>query len=491
MLVADLLPMCTIENCPKRGKHRHLLPHQPELLESNAKYIYCQGGYGSTKTLTATIKAFLTLANVPGGRWFIGRRTLPKLHDSTQRIFMEVLERSGLEGCKFQENRDGWSHHITFPNGSEVFFRPTSDLGRFLGPEYSGFLIDEAQEEPEETFKDLMGRLRLPHLSKYLCGMLLSNPPARNSWLFKQFGDKPGPFEKSIEVNGKLIKTRFHFLKWSTRLNSHVADQYIADLITTYGEDEALRIIDGEYGFTSKGQPVYRPPFSQFTHVGEPKYNPSLSLIRSWDFGSRHPAVTWHQVWYCKHAVLHWYILRELTECYEIETPELYKAVAAAQKVYFPNHASALTLDCGDRAGTNKSDRGAGPIMVLQQPPYNLRFRYKWCDILPGVDFIKDLLRKPTCKCGEPIVQVHRDCIAVIGGFAGGYHFPQHRPETGPKEKPYKDGYYDDPMDSVRYAAENYVRMASQNRDFLGEILHENVASAGRFNRNAWEWLKA
>lgn len=485
MALVDLFPYCTDDDCTRRGLHKHILPHQLGIINSPARFLYVQGGFGSAKTLAAVVKCHATMMAVPGIRGLIGRETYPKLHDTTQRIFMEVLERSGIDGVDFRETRDKWSQHLIYPNGSEVFFRPTKDLGRFLGPEYGFFLIDEAQEEPEKTFTDLVGRLRLPLARKHLFGMLLSNPPQETHWLHKHFGDHPGVTEKTAVIDGKSITTKYHFMKVSTRLNPHVGKAYIADLITTHGEEEARRIVDGEYGFVSKGTPVYRPPYNQLLHVGEPRVNPNLGLIRGWDFGRRHPAVTWHQVYTCGKGHGHWVILAELANLLEIESSELAKRVLEYSAQRFPQMSQHMYLDCGDRSGVNKTDRGPGPITTLAQPPYNLRIRYLTCDIQSGIDFISDLLRRGLCTCNYPTVIVHRDCKAVRDGFAGGYAYPQTKPERAPKDKPNKDGYYDDVMDSVRYAAENYVRQAMDNTEWLSEILMEkNEALVG-----ANEWL--
>src|SRR5262249_59696454 len=97
----------------------------------------------------------------PGNRICIGRRTTVKLRDNTLRIFVEVLERSGIDYVA-RENRDGLPYRVILPNGSEAVARDTSQIGRFLGPEYGGFWLDEASEEPESTFTKLMGPFRLP-----------------------------------------------------------------------------------------------------------------------------------------------------------------------------------------------------------------------------------------------------------------------------------------------------------------------------------------
>lgn len=180
MNVSELFPRCHLNPCPLGGitgtKHHHILPKQHEALDATERVVAQVGGYGSMKTISGMVLGHLLSTHVPGNLGIVVRRSLPKLRDSTQRIFLEVLDRSKAN-VEFREMRDGWPGRIIYPDtGSEVVFRETKDLGRFLGPEYGWFAIDEAQEEPEQVFKDLMGRLRLPRAEKYLKAMLFTNP---------------------------------------------------------------------------------------------------------------------------------------------------------------------------------------------------------------------------------------------------------------------------------------------------------------------------
>ncbi|KKL54293.1 hypothetical protein LCGC14_2266840, partial [marine sediment metagenome] len=236
------------------------------------------------------------------------RRSLPKLHDSTERIFLEVLERSG-ELFTAREMRDGWPHRIIYGNGSEIAFRETKDLGRFLGPEYGWYLIDEAQEEPQDTFRKLNGRLRLPRAAKFLRGMICTNPPPDKHWIAKTW-PKPGREVKGIKVRGKEIKLTYRMIRSSTYDNPFLSSEYIAGILEGNTEAEARRILDGHYGFQQEGDPVY-PMFNLLKHVGDPETR-IMTTYRVWDFGFRRPACTWHQMFRCKQRTLHWVALREL-----------------------------------------------------------------------------------------------------------------------------------------------------------------------------------
>lgn len=405
------------------------------------------------------------MLGVEGNRGIILRRSYNKLHDSTLRIFMEVLERSGVD-YKARENRDGFPHRIILPhNGSEVVFRETKDLGRFLGPEYGFFYIDEASEEPEKTFVDLLGRLRLPEAGAHLKGILTSNPPTHTHWIAKRFGNVPGVIT--------LGDSKYQLIRASTRLNPHLPPGYLTDLLQNQSASEIRRIIEGEYGFSPEGLPVYCPPFSHERHVGVPPLVAGSALVRSWDFGYRHPAVTWHQGYRCRFGTTHWNVLLEL-DVEQVEAEQLYRHVIAKQDATFGKISATFIVDVGDAAGAAVSDKGPGAIIRLARPPYLLRFRYrKETNIDPGLDLVRDFLRTK-CKCGYFGLTIHRRCGNVIDALAGGYHYPEK--QSGDKaRKPIKDGYYDDLADTLRYAGTNYMKQLRH-----GVVLDELIAAEGR-----------
>src|SRR5712692_8206418 len=182
MRIENLFPVCAEPQCPQKGKHNHPLAHQLEIINEASKYLYVQGGYGSAKTLGGCAAGILLSLAIPGNRGVVLRESYPKLHDSTQRTFMDTLALAGVK-WRGRENRDGWYHRIILPNKSEILFREGRNPGRFLGSEFGWFLIDEALEITKDVFKKLQGRLRLAAARGFHRGMLLSNPPHHNHWL--------------------------------------------------------------------------------------------------------------------------------------------------------------------------------------------------------------------------------------------------------------------------------------------------------------------
>lgn len=457
MQPSDLFPTCADRTCPDKGQHKHLLPHQDAFFKYNERYIYTQGGYGASKTIQACAKGILLTLSIPGNRGVVIRDTYPKLHDSTQRVFMECMERGRVRGWKGRENRDGWYHRLIFPNKSEVFFREARNLGRFLGPEYGWFLIDEALEVSKEVFKKLQGRLRLAAALGYHSGMLLSNPPHQNHWLHDVFGEEPRSWAVEVDMGDRVELSTFRYEQVSTRANPHNPPGYLADLLTGLTQAEIQRLVEGDYGYIPEGPPVY-PMFQHHRHVGVPALREHSTLARVWDFGFRHPTVTFHDFWTCRKSKIHWSVL-DAMDGKMVETVEWAKGVLDYTTKAWPKLDPVMVEDAGDASGVQHTITGMpGPIALLNGPPFFLEVQHRKTDVLEGIDLIRTFLKLPACECGASRFLIHRKVRYVIEGFQGGYHMRREVPGKAAKEEPHKDGFYDDYMDSVRYAAEHFLR---------------------------------
>jgi len=410
---------------------------------------------------------------------------------------MEVLERSGVN-FRVHENRDGWPHRVIYPNGSEVSFRETKDLGRFLGPEYGWYLVDEAQEEPKDTWTKLNGRLRLPRARKYLRGIICTNPPHQMHWIAKQWPNA-GHSEEKIKLKSGEVKTlTYRMIRSSTYDNPFLESDYVAAILANNTPAEARRIIEGFYGFQQEGRPVF-PMFDFFKHVGDPSTR-VMTTYRCWDFGFHRPAASWSQMFRCSKQSLHWLVLNELLG-EDQEYFDFAKDVLKETERVFPELlrvSRSLILDGGDTAGASLSDKGPGPIILLSRPraPKNrsetegglgIRFKHrKFADIDPGLDLIRLCLRTK-CKCGSPLMMIHRRCRALGEALAGGYHFSKERP-TGDrvlKEKPIKDGYYDNIVDTVRYCGMLFYKPLSIGQDpDIMRLIGQPVPST-----SPWDWM--
>jgi hypothetical protein len=116
----------------------------------------------------------------------------------------------------------------------------------------------------------------------------------------------------------------------------------------------------------------------------------------------------------------------------------------------FPN--ARAFKDFGDPAVAQKKDTGsmlsllgkAGILLAYQHTPFDLSMRVL-------------RTRFETLIEGEPAVLIDpRNCPILVGALAGGYHL---KPDG---VTPKKDGYYDHPVDALRYGVWN-VYGASQS----------------------------
>jgi len=397
---------------------------------------------------------------------------------------LEVLARKKIKFRSY-EHRDGWPHRIVFEhNESEIVFRDTKDPGKFLGPEYGWFYIDEASEQNRKLFIDLTGRLRLPQAARYLRGILTTNPPHQNHWIAEVFGTTPGTIEKG--------GTRYTLMRVSTRVNPYLPPSYLADLLANNPESEVRRIIDGDYGFVADGKPVYAPPFDFAQHVGEFGPLKNMAVVRGFDFGFHAPAIGWHQFPVCTEKTVHWRVVHEYLGR-DLDAEPLAAVALDETRIVFPDHPTGLVLDCGDAAGAQKSDKGPSSIARLRQPPYNLVIRYKHLpNIDPGIALIRKALRAPLCKCGLPVFQVNRTCRFTTDGLAGGYHYPNHRPGLSDLSmKPVKDGIYDNMLDQVRYVGENFYRGLMVDPEMIETLSYiQNPMGESVPQTNPWAWMQ-
>jgi hypothetical protein len=479
--LTDLLP-------PGVDGAKKFLEWQIEAINSPAKYLGLVGGVGSGKTLPLCILGLALSIQIPGNRGIVLRRTYQKLHDATETVFLEVLERAGIQGVRFQQNWSGYPHLIRLPNESEIAFRESKDRGRYLGPEYGWFFLDESLEEPEETLRGLMTRLRLGRARGFLKGMLATNPPPRKSWFVDLFGLKPGIREVREPHTGAV--TKYHLIRSSTRANPHLPVGYLGDLLTNNTDSEIARIVDGHFGFTQEGPPVY-PQFKIAKHVRDDCFKTRHPIIRGWDFGFHHPACTWHQLWWCKRRRLHWSIHHE-ADAEEVEATDFIQSVLVENAVCFPGLSRLMFLDGGDRAGAQVSDKGPGPIIRAAGSPWFLKIKHKACPIEPGLDLIRRYLQTD-CACGLAAMTVDPSCVNVIEGMLGGYHYPAKYHGLR-EEVPFKDRFFDDFLDSVRYVGENFVRLEEKGPGFLDSLMAENAGIDGLIQGSEAEegrWLTA
>lgn len=344
-----------------------------------------------------------------------------------------------------------------FTNGSLLFIRSlkTSDDNaryvKFSGLTLAVIALDQPEEVPVDVYEALKARLSQPGYPQQL--LLTPNPPAPNHWLTLEFP------EDNTRPGYKMIHTTVYD---NRRI---LGEQYILALEQAYPPGHAMRRrwIEGKRGLTAKGEPVYGKIFFRDEHVAEIEYLPDHPLIESWDFGQKHPAVSWHQLlpwgW--------WNILAEYqgtSEFIDITVP----TVSQLRASLFPKIKKLLV--CCDPSGADSTSHGMRQTAVTILNDH-LREKY-------GADTAAQFIsgsNKPEKReysvqqiagymtrlvRGRTALKVHPRCGIIIDGFEGGYVYDDRSTQTSrlpSLRRPKKDGYYDHLQNTNEYVALNFT----------------------------------
>lgn len=137
------------------------------------RLIVLEGGTRSTKTYSTLI--YFIVEAVSGSRYEydIIRETMPALRKSAMKDFFEILEEYKL----YNENNHNKSENTYHLNGSTFNFYPASDSQKLRGRKRDKFLMNEANEQSIDTFRQLM--FRTEHQ-----GILDYNPSEEEHWIY-------------------------------------------------------------------------------------------------------------------------------------------------------------------------------------------------------------------------------------------------------------------------------------------------------------------
>lgn len=479
--ILDFFPDCVLPTCPEFGKvHQHILPVQQQILDSQAKYLYMQGGVGGGKTTAFAVKAVWLSLTIANNRGVASRHNYGQLYDSTWREIKGVLQRlvdkEIIQEPIYSRKQFGDFTHIQLQEtGSELQAIHSKNLHQALGANHGWFFVDDAMECTEEFFvgnlegttAGLLSRLRLPHVlyekSLYdkdtrphggLHGMIASNPPPYGHWLHKLFGDKPGSY--------KIGHDSVDWLRGTTADNPFLGDGYASGIMGVQrkmgrSENVVRRVVYGESIPAYKGIPVY-PQFERRKHVAPLKFNAALPLVTAWDFGHDHPAIVYSQLFRCGAGNHHYFTLSELAECFNVTVYVLKRAHDEHMKAFYSD--AKLVRNCGDRAGfrpssSNKDGRSDMKVLMYE---FQMPFKFRYMNLEPSLQHMRMRLEPETkCPCGLQMILIHPRCQVLLGALEGGYYYPKPRDGgSKPTSKPSEDRYFADVAAAWRYGDECY-----------------------------------
>lgn len=253
-------------------------PKQIVFHELDAKYRLFIGGWGNGKTSGGCAEAFALAMEYPGSTGLILRRTRPELKATTERQFLHggggpAGDWTGVpqEVIRKHNKTDNFVELI---NKSIIHFWPADDPEKLSNLNLGWFMIDQAEEVPEEIFQMLQGRLRQAKAPR--CGILLANPNGHD-WLWRRFVYLKYPDHKYVHAK--------------TTDNDTLPTDYV-DSLMQMPEAWVKRFVEGSFDVFS-GQ--IWPEFNRDIHVLKPFPLPDwYDLMEGIDWGYRNPtSVLW------------------------------------------------------------------------------------------------------------------------------------------------------------------------------------------------------
>jgi phage terminase large subunit len=256
-------------------------PKQSEFHGLDHKYRLFDGGFGNGKTSAGCAEALALALEYPGCTGLVGRKTRPELKASTQYQFFNGGQggtSTDWTGCPQEliKSFNKTEGLLTLVNGSRIHFWPLDEVQKFTNINLGWFLIDQAEEVPEEIFQMLQGRLRQRGSPRK--GILLANPEGHN-WLWRRWVYLKEAYPDHGHVHAK------------TTDNPNLPSDYIEALLK-YPESWRKRYMDGSYDvFTGQIWPEYDPEVHEVTPFPLEQW---WEIAETIDHGRRNPtAVLW------------------------------------------------------------------------------------------------------------------------------------------------------------------------------------------------------
>ncbi len=410
-----------------------LNPTQRAFMYDPARLKAYKGPAGCAKTSTICGAGLARALLQPGSKGLVSRLDYNDLMDTTKRRMEEMLLRlpKGTLVDRDKSPPEKWYIQPIDPDGelSEITFMGLKDsLGSY---EFNWAVVDEADEVPDRRVHEINTRLR--HKGGDFTVMLAFNPPDKTHWLYtactgRDFQDRPAKEPAWLTLFEPGAKENLH----------NLPSDYYDLLAKSLPEDMKRRLVEGEWGGTFPGSPVFRQ-FKQSWHVkNDLEYLPNVPIFRFWDFGYRRPACVWAQFDYDGRLR----ILKEfLGE--NLEVIPFARRVKALTVQNFPH--SRNIMDYGDPAVTQKKDTGSTLAQLSKEA---ITMRYRTSGIEEGLRIIRTELER-TIE-GEPSIMFDRKgCPLLIQAMRGGYHLDDEG------VKAVKDGFYDHLADAFRYGCIN------------------------------------
>ncbi len=444
----------------KNQKDLRLLIESSSVPIDRSIHVLVYGNPGSGKTWAVLGEAWDLLCSYPGTNALVVRKTAAQAAQGPFADSINILNRLNIPFTKNQSPSATW---IRLSNGSTMQFKSDKALvdtksvksHAIGGMAYSIVILEEVDSISEELANSLPGRLRqtgeFRRIIFYVC-----NPPDEYHWVHKKFWGTPVEPKSPDDPS-----SRWRAIQCNVENNELAREGFKLDMEEDFGENEALAATlgKGEFGPQGGGYPVFQDVFDKTFHVSADSilgtWNPSLPILRSWDFG-------WHGMcMICAQDDVHRKQIRIYVaklEKYRIFSNWLDEMIEYCDRTFIDsNKQTAHFVDYCDQAGTQiLAQTGMSYIDVMKDRGLNPTYQYQ--EIKPGIVLISDLLRETTK--GRPYVLFNKvEAKPLVDAMWTGYCIEKNK--MGKEYSPVKDGTYDHLADTFRYLIINIRKLGN------------------------------
>jgi hypothetical protein len=416
-----------------------IAPYNPKLVKG---YF---GGLGSGKSTACEHEQAWVCLKTPGGKSAAVRYSMGRSHGTLIEDYQRLLR--GVARWVSSRSR------FEFDNGHHLYVYPADAWDRFGSFDLVSFYIQEAQEVDYKIFDALNQRLRHPagiqNGIPWYRGYIDARGVKTDHWLWEKFVKRAWDVDTGLDKRKSVPNVDFVYIKGRTYDNlENLRQGYMEELIRDHKDDIAWQkmMIEGEFGFDIEGRPVYEC-YRPDVHDATIYEDPTLPILRGWDFGFNRPAVVWCQ--YTRDGRL--LVLRELCPT-GVSRDELVALVDGLQKAEFPNRHPSQYRDYGDAAGEQANAASTIDDIEYIENKLHTSIETRKARIKEGLEVVRRLMMQTTKK-GEPRFQIDTRCDRLIQGLRGAYYYETEKTN----DVPVKGLGYDDVCDALRYVAQLVV----------------------------------
>jgi len=397
-----------------------------KLHSSDARIIVCVGGLGSGKSFAVVKEIEQSAIQWPKMPMAMYRKTMPALRDSTLKEFMKHVDPI-LGKYKYREDT------FNFLGDSYMNFRGLDEATKAKSTNYALVVMEEAEEFTIEEFRRLNERIREKG-DWPLRLILVLNPVDEEHWIYDQFVQNKAAWDA---VGGCEV---IHFSTYDNIEN--LPEGYIDQVTVGMTADEIDRYINGNWGTLQRGEPVFSKMLRPDLHLRKVDLEIGMILLRGWDFGFNHPAISFRVVDKLGRMNTKHEMLGDKEDLIDFAPKVLHRT-----NLLFP--PDMPVFDFGDPRGHDKAQNGKGTCFETLR-----EFGIHAIGERGSREYVEEGIRQmkkefSTLIEGVPKHTIDPSCTIHRAGFFGKYI----RDLDG---RPKKDGYYEHVMDSSRYISHHH-----------------------------------